>query len=62
MQMELKRRHRSQIHRVEVIREARECGVEGVKALLQLLLALHKLLILLRKRQVIRESIQGCNI
>jgi hypothetical protein len=32
-----------------VIREARECGVEGVKALLQLLLALHKLLILLKE-------------
>jgi len=28
-----------------MIREARECGVECVEALLQLLLALHKLLI-----------------
>ena len=37
----------SWIYRIEVICEAREDGVESVKVLLQLLLSLHKLLVVL---------------
>ena len=62
MWIELRRRHWRWVDRVEVIREARECAAERVKTLLQLLLSRLKLLKLIRGRQVIKSSVQDCNV